>query len=1333
MEWLLLFGLALLGLALVGRILGRVGQGKGARRDREIETLKEQVKGLRANIRRLDELAARQATRKRVTPGAEQGAPQPTPSEGEAPPVPEAIPVPAPQPAPPPVPEPPSVSAVEEEAEAAAQAASEEPSALEPRQAASAAEPAVARPRRLDAEWWARFESAVGKRWMTYLGGLALFAAVGFFVKYSIDKFGIDRTWAGPGPRVVAGLLFGAAIIALGERFVRRDMRLLGLGLIGAAGLPILYVSLFAAFGLYALIPQWAAFAAMVAVTIVGMTLAIRHDSLVVSFLALLGGLITPLLVSTGALQAPVVEEPLVRGPLADPRDLLFGYLLILDLGVLGVAFFRRWRALDVLAFVGTVVYFAGWFAGFYTDAAMVAALVWLGAFYLTFVVLPFANHLRDATPTTLERFIMAVLVATAVFGCAYLILHPEHPHVLGFWALGMSACYASVGALARRRIPADVRGAFCFLAFAMTFLTIAVPLHLGLNGITLAWAAEAVLLLYLGYRFAYLPVRLGGLVVLALTVARLFTHHWPLHPGPFALIGNVQFGVAAFVCLAVGAFSAVHHRWREQSGDLDALFKLLCALGAGVLGLVVLHAEVGSWFAHKAEQYAASPVYLSRSAGAVVWALGSLAFLGAGFRAKSLASRLTGLAALIAAQWLAASIYEAGLVETWRHFRNARFGAALAVVAAAFAHGLVLRHSREAVRHGERRLGEYLCLAAGAGLLLALSWELGGWLGQWSRYHAECGLVALWALGSVAFLVAGIRGRSLAWRAAGLIVLLVAVIGGACLYEAGLLKTWRHFRNARFGAALAVVAAAFAHGLVLRHSREAVRHGERRLGEYLCLAAGAGLLLALSWELGGWLGQWSRYHAECGLVALWALGSVAFLVAGIRGRSLAWRAAGLIVLLVAVIGGACLYEAGLLKTWRHFRNARFGVSLLVVATLFGHGLVLRRFREACSEWEKDLVEPLCLAGGLALLGALSVELHGWLGVWSRHYARCGVAALWAAGSVAFVFAGCRVRAVGTCATGLLVLLAGLVQGVALYEPGLLEQYRHFLNVRFAVAVLASAAMFASGLLLHRSRESLPARTQRVGEWLSVAAGLALLLALNVDLYLWLALTGRYEARCGIAALSALGSAGFLAAGVRARSVVPRVVGVSILAVACVLARWLFEDGLVEQFTLYVNLRFGTCLLAVALIFVFGRVLGGCREVCTPDERKFAPFLNWVAAFLLLAILSVDAYLYAGESAAGAREARWSSQMALSITWSVYAMLMLVVGFWRRLRTVRLAALGLFLLTLLKLALVDLAILHQQEIYRILSFFVVGLLMVGTSYLYHRVEKHLEKQWQGSR
>jgi uncharacterized membrane protein len=74
------------------------------------------------------------------------------------------------------------------------------------------------------------------------------------------------------------------------------------------------------------------------------MALAAAHNALPIALLAVLGGLLIPVLCSTGV----------------DSRDVLFTYLTVLDLGVLAVTMLRRWRALDVLAFVGKWALFAG-------------------------------------------------------------------------------------------------------------------------------------------------------------------------------------------------------------------------------------------------------------------------------------------------------------------------------------------------------------------------------------------------------------------------------------------------------------------------------------------------------------------------------------------------------------------------------------------------------------------------------------------------------------------------------------------------------------------------------------------------------------------------------------------------------------------------------------------------------------------------------------------------------------------------------------------------------------------------------------------------------------
>ena len=108
---------------------------------------------------------------------------------------------------------------------------------------------------------------------------------------------------------------------------------------------------------------------------------------------------------------------------------------------------------------------------------------------------------------------------------------------------------------------------------------------------------------------------------------------------------------------------------------------------------------------------------------------------------------------------------------------------------------------------------------------------------------------------------------------------------------------------------------------------------------------------------------------------------------------------------------------------------------------------------------------------------------------------------------------------------------------------------------------------------------------------------------------------------------------------------------------------------------------------------------------------------------VLFGLLSAEPYLHSLRNAHDPDAGWWSAQMWLTIVWSIFATGVLALGFWRKHRGVRFAALGLYAVTALKLVLVDMA--QLEEVYRIVSFFVMGVLMIAASYLYHKVEKQL--------
>ncbi len=610
--------------------------------------------------------------------------------------------------------------------------------------------------RHRDQQWWAGLEERAGKRWMTWAGALVLFLSAAFFLKHAFEN-----QWLGPTGRVVLGIVAGIVILIAGDHCLRRRMRPLGQGLIGG-GLAILYVSLFASFALYQLLPQLPAMGALVIVTAAGVALAVLHDAIPLSFLAVLGGFITPLLVSTGQ----------------DPRDALFCYLTLLDLGVLGVAFFKRWRALDLLAFAGTWVLFSGWYEHFYRAAALVPALWWVTCFFLIFLIIPFVYPLRTKASANVESFILALANAVMTFGFSYVMLRAHHRVVLGFLAVAMCACYLVMGYLFRTRVQDDKRSVFGFVGLSVVFLTLAVPLHLRLHGITLAWAVEGPVLLYLGYVYRYRPVRIAGAMVIVLAAIRLFSAHWPLHATLYVPILNRQFLAAASVPLAAAGYAAIHFWQRNESTEWDRYLMIGSAISAGFAMILIMHGEVVYWLLFKAQDLLSDPRYLSFTGGSFVWTVGTLGFLVGSLATKSRASFYAGLGALSVALTLWMFSYASARNWEYHLFLNARFLTGLALAASAGAFAFVARGYGEIFSQDDRQQARILSAAAVFFLLILLSAETYTYCVETipnslrARWTAQMSLTIVWGLFAVTSLIIGFlrQVRELRFAALGLL-----------------------------------------------------------------------------------------------------------------------------------------------------------------------------------------------------------------------------------------------------------------------------------------------------------------------------------------------------------------------------------------------------------------------------------------------------------------------------------------------------------------------------------------------------------------------------------
>lgn len=192
------------------------------------------------------------------------------------------------------------------------------------------------------------WEQFMGVKLFAWIGGLAMFLGVAFFVKYSFDNNLVP-----PELRVAIGFAIGLGLLVGGVITSRKNYTALSQTLC-ATGVVILYAVTFACrsvyhFEFFGAIPT---FLLMAVITVTAFLIAVRLNALVVAILGMLGGFLTPILLSTGQ------DNPFG----------LFGYIAILDGGLIVVALHRRWHFLTALAALGTALMQIGWAESFFVS-----------------------------------------------------------------------------------------------------------------------------------------------------------------------------------------------------------------------------------------------------------------------------------------------------------------------------------------------------------------------------------------------------------------------------------------------------------------------------------------------------------------------------------------------------------------------------------------------------------------------------------------------------------------------------------------------------------------------------------------------------------------------------------------------------------------------------------------------------------------------------------------------------------------------------------------------------------------------------------------------------
>ena len=386
-------------------------------------------------------------------------------------------------------------------------------------------------------------EQKIGITAALVVGVIVLIVGVGFFLKYVYENSmfsDLARVWL-----VAAG---GAASLIVGEVIRRRDYGIVAKGL-AALGFSLLYAAIFSASRVYHLIDLTPALVLALCVSAAAMAYAVCLNERFTAFLSLLGGYLSPLIIMYHQdLPVPV-----------------FSYILALSLGAMAAAMFRRWRAVNWIAMVGTWALFTVWFEQFYAPVGMKIPLIWLGIFGAVYLLQPLLYGLARKGGARAEDVGLVVINSIVVFYYLCRILYADHQQLLALAIAAFGGMHLLLMAAVLIRCRDDRRLIDVLAVLGTALLTTAIGVYFAeMPPKILGWAVETVVLTFIGIRYKSLTAQVMSFLVAGVSVAGLF-YHLPLHgQAPFRLIVNGPFATWLFV---VAALLVCHALWRFMPG----------------------------------------------------------------------------------------------------------------------------------------------------------------------------------------------------------------------------------------------------------------------------------------------------------------------------------------------------------------------------------------------------------------------------------------------------------------------------------------------------------------------------------------------------------------------------------------------------------------------------------------------------------------------------------------------------------------------------------------------------------------------------------------------
>ncbi len=352
-------------------------------------------------------------------------------------------------------------------------------------------------------------EKFIGENLMNKIGIAITILGVAIGVKYAIDHNLIS-----PLARIILGYLVGFGLFSIGIK-LKKNYENYSAVLVSGAIAIMYFITLFG-YSIYMLFPQNIAFLLMVFFTIFTVVLAIFYDTQIIAHIGLLGAYAVPFLLSDDS----------------DNILILFSYVAIINVGILAISVKKYWKPLYYGSFIITwLIYFSWFLEKFHSAEHFILAFFFVSLFFILFYAILLTYKIFKSDKFNIDDVLLLLANSFIFFGIGFSILKSNVTGVelLGVFAVCNALVHSLVCLLVYNQRGSDFNLLYLVGGLALVFITIAIPVQLNGNWVTLLWGCEAALLFWIGRTKGILFYESIANVVFILTFLSLI-QDWSLY-----------------------------------------------------------------------------------------------------------------------------------------------------------------------------------------------------------------------------------------------------------------------------------------------------------------------------------------------------------------------------------------------------------------------------------------------------------------------------------------------------------------------------------------------------------------------------------------------------------------------------------------------------------------------------------------------------------------------------------------------------------------------------------------------------------------------------------